>query len=146
MSVAFDRIASRAPLNKTAAAVTGGSNDHYEPNVNYGTFAHWKEPPPCIRHPRAETFVDHTGVRFGRFVVVGYLGKLNRKKKAVWLVRCVCGNYEARHPTSFVAETASQDCCRDCLHWTTTKRRYERRGARPLTDFLPRPTTPGDAP
>lgn len=38
---------------------------------------------------------DIRGKRFGRFVVVGYIGTNKNRKSAKWDCRCDCGNYEA---------------------------------------------------
>jgi hypothetical protein len=47
---------------------------------------------PMPRHPR---FLDLTGRRFGRWVVIGYVGRIEPAKRGSWLCRCDCGAEKA---------------------------------------------------
>jgi len=57
---------------------------------------------------------DMTGVRWGSFVVIGWVGKLNPKKKSCWLVRCLCGRYEMRHANVMAKPPSTGSQCHHC--------------------------------
>jgi hypothetical protein len=142
----FDAILASTPLNTTAAKVTARGN-HYDPEIpqqvrKYSDApVHSDAPYRCVPIPRgATTFTDLTGRKFGRFTVVGYLGKLNPKnqKKSSWLVRCLCGNYETRHAPAI--KIANPDaCCLKCMAWQAAKKAYAKKGGRPIHDFFEPP-------
>lgn len=105
----WDAILASTPLNRTAGAVTG-KGEHYESSAKL-TNLNWDSCPPLAPHPRgATTFVDLTGRRFGRFTVIGYAGKLNPKKKAVWVCKCACGRYEGRHGSAITSANPNSKC------------------------------------
>ena len=134
MNDVFDRLLTSIPLNKIAGAVTSRSSDHYEPNVDMACHEHWEAPPPC--KPKPPGMADLTGARFGRMAVVGFLGKATPKsEKARWLVRCACGDYEARTARAVRNPANIEDKCRKCRHWEVAQKRYSRLGARPIEAF-----------
>lgn len=118
----FDRIASSAPLNTDAAKTYGmtGTGD-----LEYHTRArqHWDAPPKTMPVPKGTE--DRTGTKFGKFRVVGLLGSKNAKG-SLWLVRCLCGQYESRRSRSIGREVNANDCCTRCRRIETAKRKYER--------------------
>lgn len=105
----FHRILTSDPVDRTAARVMR-PGIHWEPKLNPGCIEHWKDRPPTLPAPRP----DLTGTTFGRFTIVGYLGrKGNKTNKARWLARCACGAYEARRART-IRETCGEDMCIAC--------------------------------
>jgi hypothetical protein len=137
MSEIFDKLLTSRPVNRAAARVLGGGV-HYEPDKEI-VQRHWTAPPPLKTIPPAARidpkFVDLTGVSFGRFRVIGYLGVLSeaKKAKALWLVRCACGDYESRSAKSVQNPENHGDRCEKCRHLAFLKRREQ---------FLRNPTAP----
>jgi hypothetical protein len=138
MSQVFDKLLASRPVNQ-AAARTMGRGVHYEPDKVIAQ-RHWSAPPPTIPAAQvkdpAGTFVDLSGIKFGRFVVIGYLGKLNPKKAALWLVRCACGDYESRASKAIRNPENRGDRCCNCQHLAFLKRRecYLRNPTAPQPD------------
>ncbi|MDR7102975.1 hypothetical protein [Croceicoccus sp. BE223] len=110
----MDRIFSSDPLNATAGRVTARGM-HWDPALT---------PPPQVRHhvsppavippehyPGGKDFEDLRGRQFGRFTVIGFLGKRNPKASGLWLVRCACGAFEERKTKIVRAAAADQMCC-----------------------------------
>lgn len=117
----FDHIRTARPVNRLAARQTG-SGIVWTPNRRDTEGARrWHTPPALQPHPHAKNFVDLTGRRVGRMTVVGYLGKLNPKKKAVWLCRCDCGIFESRSARAIV-DADGWGRCQDCLYLEMVKR------------------------
>jgi hypothetical protein len=137
MSKVFDQLLTSRPVDKAAARVIGGGIN-YEPDKIIAQ-RHWSAPPPLaeitplLRANRQ--FRDMTGISFGRFKVVGYLGILGSDKQAkpLWLVRCACGDYESRTRKSISNTKNSGDRCDKCRHLVHLKRREA---------FLRNPTAP----
>jgi hypothetical protein len=137
MSQVFDKLLTSRPVNRAAARVLGGGV-HYEPDKMV-VQRHWTAPPPIkpisAKNRMSPNFVDLYGVSFGRFKVIGYLGKLSasKKAKALWLVRCACGDYESRSANSIQNSENHGDRCEKCRHLAFLKRREV---------FLRNPTAP----
>ena len=112
---------SRLPVNKAAGRVLGGGFN-YEPNKKI-VQQHWSAPPKIVPAPR--NFEDLTGRKFGRFTVIGYLPSTNTSKGSLWLVRCVCGDYESRRTRSVRNPKNNNDCCENCRHLIHLKRTDE---------------------
>jgi hypothetical protein len=96
----FDRLVGRAPANVTAAQVVG-RGEHWTPaNPMPPDLLHWDAPPPMkpfVGNPVFPDDVDMTGKKFGRFTVVGFLADSGgRNRGGRWVVRCACGDYEAK--------------------------------------------------
>lgn len=90
----FDFVATHKPVNGSAAAVVC-KGEHFEPDKMPGCY-HSDKPLPVERFkgPRKDNL---TGKKFGKFTVIGYLGKFNRTRgTGRWLVQCSCGWYEIR--------------------------------------------------
>jgi hypothetical protein len=121
-------IASRKPINKTAAVVVSrGFN--YKPDKIVQT--NDSDMPIATRtitkkELSNECFVNLTGVRFGRFSVVG----VARDLKGCWVVRCDCGTYSTRKSRAIKNEKNIQDRCEHCRHLAHLKRndQYRRHG------------------
>ena len=114
----LDRIFASAPNGRTAAAVTSESADRYESPVKPGCL-HW-DAPPRTRGPSAEeiicpSFTDMTGVKFGRMTVIGIFADSVTNAQQ-WVVRCVCGHYEARRAKAIRNPANSADACVHCRH------------------------------
>lgn len=122
----FDRILTSQPVNKQAAMVAGGQGTIWQSNFRGNPHARkWDAPPPCVPIPAGrltETFEDLTGLKIGRMTIIGYLGKLNPKKKALWLARCVCGTYESRGAKAIKNAMPNADLCEDCRYLERVKR------------------------
>lgn len=135
MSEVFDKLLASRPVNRAAARVLGGGV-HYEMKKEI-VQRHWTSPPstqPITSELRAcPSFEDLTGRVFGRFRVVGYLGKFNKSKPPLWLVRCVCGDYESRYAKSIRNSENVGDRCEKCRNLVHLKRH---------TAWLRNPTAP----
>lgn len=127
----FDRIATSAPLNKTAAVVAGKSGIHWTPKKKI-LQPRYDSPQPTFPVPK--DMPDVNGRSFGRFKVIGYLGRDGK-----WLVRCGCSIYEERTTKSVINPKNTVDCCQECQHLLQIKRNQHwlRTGKNlPLEDFL----------
>lgn len=90
----FDRIASSAPLDKTAATVTG-AGEAFVPRVALTDYFHdMPETKPILpEHRQSRCFVDFTGVVVGRLTVIAMAKKEGKASKASWVCRCKCGGF-----------------------------------------------------
>ena len=124
MTDVFDKLQASRPVNSAAARVMG-AGFHYKPQKMI-TQRHWSSPPACLPIPRRAAvnpdFEDLTGISFGRFKVIGYLGKTNPKKPVAWLCRCSCGDYEARSTRAIQNPENRGDRCGYCWHTAHLKR------------------------
>ncbi len=124
----YDRIAASVPANRMTSQVTG-KGEHWEPKKKIVQH-HWDTPPAVIDPP---SFLDLRGHRFGRFTVVGHLGKMAAgiNAKPMWLVRCTCGDYESRTAKACRNVANAADCCDKCRELLHLKREeYFRRTGR----------------
>lgn len=103
----FDRIASSAPLDKTAATVTG-AGEAFVPRIQIQDYLADMPPiKPITRDQRVNPeFVDFTGVVIGRVTVIGIQAKSSKGNGAFWILRCKCGAYCKRSAKSLKAATA----------------------------------------
>ena len=109
-TVDYDALAASAPLNRDAALARDGRGEQYQAKLRPGA-RHWEAPPPT--RPIPADVADLTGVKIGRLTVVGYLGRIGGHAR--WLVRCVCGDYEARRRRAIVDPRPDADnCCEEC--------------------------------
>ena len=111
----------RVPVNRVSAVVVG-KGFAYKPNKNI-TQRHWKNLQPTKKVNYKET--DLTGLKFGRFTVIGKYGNFGKKKKPRWLVRCTCGDYETRTSRAINNPKNNNDCCDYCRHLIQLKRTDE---------------------
>lgn len=124
MADVFDKLQASRPVNRAAARVIGGGF-YYEPQKVI-IQRHWKSPPPCkpitaLLKANPE-FEDLMGIEFGRFRVVGYMGRLSKKVAAAWLCRCACGDFEARSAKAIRNPENRGDRCEYCRHVAQLKR------------------------
>jgi len=137
MTEVFDKLLASRPVNRQAARVLAGGV-HYKPNKKI-VQRHWTTPPPLVAIPESAKsnpcFVDLTGRSFGRFRVIGYLGKSNNK--ASWLVRCACGDFETRRSRAILNPENYGDRCANCQHLAFLKREeiHRRNPAAPQPDI-----------
>lgn len=135
----FDRILASEPINKGAAVIARGSGEHWEPKKKFGA-AHFDAPPPM--RPVPTSIPDLIGTKFGRLTVVGVLddcdGEPRKDKKALWVVRCVCGDYETRTSKAIRNLRNADDRCQMCAHL----KHLQRREIRDRTGRGPDDTTP----
>lgn len=95
----WDKIAAGTPVNvQTAGALGKGTN--YSPAKQFSE-TNWEAPPSICRpsetHFRNTSFVDLTGLKLGRLVVLGMADDQgNHKAGALWVCRCSCGRYVGR--------------------------------------------------
>lgn len=114
----FDRT-HRTPVDKTAALVVR-RGERFDSQKKFGG-AHWKTQPPI--RTDAWVFVDLTGIRFGRFQVIGLHADLLKR----WVVRCACGDYEVRSAKAINNPENFGDRCANCRHLAYLKQDHERR-------------------
>lgn len=100
---------THVPLNGTAARVTS-KGFQYKPAKKINA-AHWREPPPTKKWPDLIEN-DLTGMKSGRFTVVGYLRDIPKR----WLVRCVCGAFESRTAKAVRNPKNEEDRCQICRY------------------------------
>jgi hypothetical protein len=120
--------ATAAPVDRVAARVMGGGAAWTPAAKRADCVRHWTEQPTDLIVPMPQpghkgTFVDMTGRTFGRFRVVAYLGKPNRKNKARWLVKCSCGDFEERSANAIISRAEGDDMCVNCRYLEAVKRR-----------------------
>lgn len=109
----FDVIAASAPVNTAAARAANMRGETYEKKLP-DTERHWKSPPKCVSWPKeADPSHNLIGRRFGKLTVIGYYSV---GKKARWLVRCICGDYEVRSSRAVKNPENNGDCCKICQH------------------------------
>lgn len=122
----FDRLATSAPLNRQAAQDYNATGDGWAPERKANVIR-FDGPPPLApitaSHRRNPSFVDQTGRRVGRLVVLGRIdrdaaGIVNRDDRgAAWAVRCNCGAYEYRRAKKLKTYTADGfHMCSDCSY------------------------------
>lgn len=129
----FDAIAAAAPLDRTASTVRDGSGDMWEPTMKSGQ-KHWKAPPlptePFVAVPGSKWRIDLAGRQLGRLTVIRYHGRSGvSTPEPMWLVRCVCGDYELRRAKSIINGTEANPCCLICQ----ANDRLRARASRPCT-------------
>lgn len=110
------------PLNRDAFnAVFIPREDRYTSNVKISQ-AHWDTPPETKRAPKDAP--NLIGTTFGRFKVIGYLGRVGKSGPAgAWLVRCSCGKYEYRRAKAIRSPKNTTDACLECRHVMTLRKR-----------------------
>ena len=84
------------PIDKQTTIVTFPNvKDWYIPQKKLGCHYISKIPIDTKKFiDTGKTGTDLTGIRFGRLIVIGYLGRPNKKKRnGRWLVKCDCGFY-----------------------------------------------------
>jgi len=107
-----DLIYSSAPINRTAAVVTGGGTSwdpRMKPADHHQTFG----APPLPLKPPPNSAIDYVGVRRGKLAAFRYYGKRVGGKSLMWVCRCDCGNYELRAIAPW-SKGDSPDACRPC--------------------------------
>lgn len=106
----WDAVLASTPLNSTAGRVTSRNRDEYN-SVKKVVDAEWDAPPQFVPFKPASQNVNLIGHRFGRLVVVGYLGG------GKWCCRCACGTYVSRSQRSALnPANAEIDRCGQCRH------------------------------
>jgi hypothetical protein len=149
-SVDFDAVAPLTPANLTSGRVAS-AGVHFDPKVHMPAgYQHWDAPPPMrpFVNPHGNA-TDLTGKKVGRLTVLGLLDDPDRASDGAsvmrWVVRCTCGDYEARRPTSLMAalnsrldasEGSGAVCCLVCSYQDKIRRRYAEEGSRPLSHFI----------
>ena len=121
MSRDNDFLFTHKPVNKTASRVLSGG-EHYEPRKKLNQF-HSIAPLPTKSFSGPKS-LDLTGAKFGRFTVIGFLGK-SKARPGLWLVRCACGHYETRRSPAIKNPDNHDDCCSYCRNLKDLKRREQ---------------------
>lgn len=109
------------PQDITAKKVVFYDGDHYNPKVKsdkhlFSTKAlpirAWNSLP--LKVVKDPNFKDLRGKKFGRFTVEGML-LCNEYNK--WVIKCKCGNFEARTTTSLnkMEDRVDKDRCQECV-------------------------------
>jgi hypothetical protein len=121
----YARVAASAPVNAAAARAVSMTGDiEPAPKLTEGQ-KHWEAPPRTIPIPAHQPqFMDLTGRTIGRCTVVGYLGP--GRVGSRWLVRCLCGRYEARKAKAITRRAPSDapDQCARCNHLHRIQRQH----------------------
>lgn len=144
--MSMDKIITSAPLNSTAARVTG-KGVHYDPTRKPLTLQAAPDtrarenPIPCAKEllsAPAAILKSLQAQRWGRWTVIGYALQQPEGKnaKASWVVRCTCGRYETRSTKAIRRAVTSGDRCWECAHVEQVKRTYAMHGSKPLSAFI----------
>ncbi|HHZ96534.1 MAG TPA: hypothetical protein EYN67_13510 [Flavobacteriales bacterium] len=91
------------PINKTAALVVSKGYSYETKTIHSPTL--FSENGLKTKSAPVNT-KDLIGVKFGRFVVIGF----SADRKSKWVVRCSCGNYEVRSAKCVNAGRLDQMC------------------------------------
>lgn len=121
-------VISRPVNRQTALANSGGI--HYQPKIKPSTLQRFECQPTHLLVKPLGNSIDLSGVKFGRFTVIGLLdrksmGFCGKNSVAKWLVRCDCGRFEHRTAKSIRNPLNNQDRCCECRRLEMNKRRYE---------------------
>lgn len=120
MKPGFDAL-HEIPRDITAKRVVFNEGDHYKPDVKSNTHLFSTLPLPTRDMNRLPhkvkvdpNFKDYTGTRRGNFTVIGLLMCKDFDK---WVIRCCCGNYEARTTRAIkkVDLKPDMDRCQACV-------------------------------
>lgn len=111
-------IYARKPVNKTAARVVGAGTS-YDCPVQINEL---EQDTPIPTKKVMDNQPDLTGVRRGRFTVVGLYAE-SQPGKTKWVVRCDCGRYTLRGNRAIKNAENSQDRCHHCRHLVHLKRK-----------------------
>ena len=95
------------PINSTAARVVA-KGEHFDTKKKI-TQRLSVVPMPTRPFPRSG-HENLTALKVGRFTVLG----LHAQEKHLWVVRCVCGNYETRNARAIKNKKNDKDCCQIC--------------------------------
>jgi hypothetical protein len=131
------RIAAKTPIDATAAKVTSKPGRGFVYDSKKKICQEHSETPlpmkPFVVTGRGQGS-DLTGVRFGRFTVVGYSAA-----GGVWVVRCSCGMYSTRRGKSVQNANNADDCCEECrqVKYLRRKDEYRRHGINLNADGTP---------
>lgn len=115
-------IHARCPIDKTAALVTS-PGVHYEPDLSATGRADSELPIQTTQVPfRAR---DLTGLKFGRFTVIGFHSKKKNSTGGVkfqrWVVKCACGIYSVRRGNAILSNKDPNESCDRCFHLRTVQ-------------------------
>lgn len=119
----YDPASFGGPIDSTAARVTSKGTPDIDYSVVYGQY-HSHAPLPLRKLNRSQPqFVDYTGRRRGRIVVIGYVGgkASGDSSGARWLVQCECSMYEVRRSKA-LRNANMDDMCRRCYVLRHNKR------------------------
>ncbi len=110
----MDDIHARAPVDRVAARVVFSTGEHFDPNkqvLRNDSETPLRVTPVTKAMLKSGSFVNLTGLRFGRFTVLGVA-----KDFPGWVVRCDCGRYSTRRAKAIKNPANAQDRCDHCLH------------------------------
>lgn len=102
------RLAALSPINALASRVTKPGT-HFKPVVKPSNYD-LRDVQPSLKAWAESTGADLTGLKFGRFKVIGY----SAEKSGRWVVRCQCGNYEFRTSKAIKNPNNDRDMCVEC--------------------------------
>jgi hypothetical protein len=142
LKTSFDKIFAASPVDKVAGRVTA-KGEGFESKKRI-VHTHSEVPLPMKPYAvsrRRPGDVDLTGVRFGRFTVLGVYDHPvdeGQDKGRLWVVRCACGRYTTRRSKAVRNPNNSDDRCDECRQLAyllrTEKRKFvphEKRGSEP---------------
>lgn len=144
----FNHIATGTPINRTAAVSVSARGSDWVPEARMPPgFRHWKSPPAMLawaQAPRYPGEEDLTGKKFGRLTVLGILADSPAGGRR-WVLRCVCGDYEARASKAIRLSLAGMNAasfnpvstmCWYCAQWQITQNRHKKMGSKPVEAFV----------
>lgn len=136
----FDAVLASVPNGATAGRVASRGN-HYEPNIDFGDKFHGDAPPPMRKFDpglaKNPEFKNLTGLKVGRLTVVGLARQVSETHGALWVVRCVCGDYEYRRTRTLLkTKRPDMQMCHVCYDLQQKRLIYKTEGARPIEEFF----------
>lgn len=121
MADSVKKISGLAPANRQTANILFGEFVHWLPRLSADT-RHYSAPPVTRKFPGPPED-NMTGRRFGRLLVIGYLRRgRGYRPRALWLVRCSCGQYEERHAKACRNPDNYLDRCNACRQLAQIRR------------------------
>jgi hypothetical protein len=140
----FDALATAAPLDRQASVVRDGSGDSYERALPGLVVRRWDAPPrlkPLTDPSHRLLLQQYTGQRVGRLTILGVWADapVGKNRKAIWVVRCLCGYYEG-YKFGSIFKIPAEACCSHCRQTEnlrvvarqTQSRKYRRKAGKLL--------------
>jgi hypothetical protein len=134
LTAAPDEILTRRPMLQAVDQMDSGWQAERGPKI----LGYHDRAPLPVKRQLAAGQRDFTGVRVGRFTVVGPVDERASGRGARWLVRCDCGIHETRRTRSLAGRMRTDRAmCQTCDYVVHLRRQayFDRHGRWPADDY-----------